>query len=290
MAGMQIQPMREGFGAIVTGFDPRTDFDAETCTRLRKLFDERSALVFRGLDLDHELQGKVCRMLLGDESLPLSRPDFDVSNKEPDGNGASGRLQFHADAMWHSGPPRLLSLYGKEVEAGVATTSVASGICAYQMLPADLRARVDRLRVVQITGPVPGRGGDDIVKPIRTREDSTEKDVVQICPRSGKKILYVCPQTTREIIGLPHDESEALLETLFSYLYRPENVYEHSWKNGDLLVLNNIAMQHARSYVDPFGPRRVLHKVILGASMADAEAPRFERVSRIAEPDGRQLM
>jgi taurine dioxygenase len=122
---------------------------------------------------------------------------------------------------------------------------------------------------------VPGRAGDDIVQPIRTREDSTTKDIVQICPRSGKKILYVCPQTSKEIVGLPYHESEELLLTLFSYLYRPENIYEHVWEIGDLLALNNIAMQHARSYVDPYGPRRVLHKVIAPVSQISGETPRF---------------
>jgi taurine dioxygenase len=286
MAGMQIRNTTEGFGSIIAGFDPRLDLGPETCDRLRRLFDERGALMFRGLNIDHDLQGQICRMLLGDESAPISKPDFDVSNKDPNANGASGRLQFHADSMWHPDPTRVLSLYGKEIELGAATTSVASGIRAYEVLPAELRARVDGLRAVQVTGPVPGRAGDDIVKPMRTREDSTEKDVVQICPRSGKRILYVCPQTTREIVGLSHGESEELLQTLFSYLYRPENIYEHTWRNGDLLVLNNIAMQHARSYVDPYGPCRVLHKVIAPVSMIGAEIPRFARVSPLTNQRG----
>jgi taurine dioxygenase len=272
---MQVRNIKEGFGAEIIGFDPQTGFDGETCRRLRQLFDERGALVFRGVKLDHDLQGKICRILLGDENASLSKPDFDVTNKEPEANGAKGSLQFHADSMWHPEPTQILSLYGTEVEPGAATTSIASGICAYDALPGDLRARIAGLRVVQVTGPVPGRGGDDIVKPIRTREDSTEKDIVQTCPRSGKKILYVCPQTTRNIIGLAPDESEALLQTLFSYLYSADNVFTHTWKNGDLLALNNIAMQHARSYVDPYGPRRTLHKVIAPVSQITAETPRF---------------
>jgi alpha-ketoglutarate-dependent taurine dioxygenase len=272
---MQVRDLKPGFGSFIAEFDPNAELVGEAGDRLRRLFDERGALIFRGLNIDHDTQGQICRALLGDDTASISHPDFDVSNKEPEANGASGRLQFHADSMWHPEPTRVLSLYGREIGGQVATTSIASGIHGYEMLPADLRARIEGLRCVQVTGPVPGRAGDDIVKPIRTREDSTEKDVVQICPRSGKKILYVCPQTSRNIVGMSPEASEELLQTLFSYLYRPENIYEHSWEIGDLLVLNNIAMQHARSYVDPYGPVRVLHKVIAPVSQIGAETPRF---------------
>jgi taurine dioxygenase len=274
---MHVRDLTPGFGSLIMDFDPSTELEGAAGGRLRTLFDERGALIFRGLNIDHNMQGEICRTLLGDILATISRPDFNVSNEEPEANGASGRLQFHADSMWHPEPTRVLSLYGTQVEPGVATTSVASGICGYEILPDDLRKRIANLRVVQVTGPVPGRAGDDIVQPIRTREDSTEKDIVQICPRSGKKILYVCPQTTRNVVGMAPEESEALLQELFSYLYRPENIYEHSWKIGDLLALNNIAMQHARSYVDPYGPRRVLHKVIAPVSQIQAETPRFAK-------------
>jgi alpha-ketoglutarate-dependent taurine dioxygenase len=272
---MQVRDIKPGFGSFITDFDPETELDGEAGARLRKLFDERGVVIFRGLDIDHDAQGRICRTLLGDLNASISRPDFDVSNKEPEANGASGRLQFHADSMWHPEPTRVLSLYGREIGGEVATTSIASGIYGYEILPEALRSRIANLRCIQVTGPVPGRAGDDIVKPIRTREDFTEKDVVQTCPRSGKKILYVCPQTSRNIVGMSPEESEALLQELFSYLYRPENIYEHTWQVGDLLALNNIAMQHARSYVDPYGPVRVLHKVIAPVSVIGAETPKF---------------
>jgi alpha-ketoglutarate-dependent taurine dioxygenase len=272
---MQVRDLTPEFGALITDFDVQTELSGAAADLLRTLFDERGALIFCGLDIGHEEQARICRTLLDDDNAPISPPDFEVSNKKPDASGASGRLQFHADAMWHPEPLRVLSLYGQEVGEGAAATLVASGIYGYESLPDHLRKTIANLRVVQVTGPVPGRAGDDISQPIRTREASVEKDIVQICPRSGKKILYVCPQTTRNVIGMTPEESERLLQELFSYLYRPENIYEHIWKNGDLLVLNNIAMQHARSYVDPYGPVRVLHKVVAPISKISSEIPRF---------------
>ena len=53
-----------------------------------------------------------------------------------------------------------------------------------------------------------------------------------------------------------------MLEELFAHLYAPENVFEHEWRQGDLVVWDNIAAQHARGNVEMEGPERSLRKVI----------------------------
>jgi taurine dioxygenase len=62
-------------------------------------------------------------------------------------------------------------------------------------------------------------------------------------------------------VGLGPDESEELLEELFQYLYAPANLLEHVWRNGDLVVWDNFAVQHARANVRTDGPARTLRKV-----------------------------
>jgi taurine dioxygenase len=79
---------------------------------------------------------------------------------------------------------------------------------------------------------------------------------------------------TARIEGLSDDESEALLEELFAHLYRPEAVFEHDWRQGDLVVWDNLAAQHARGNVKLQGPERTLRKVL---------AP-VQRVEGLARP------
>ena len=43
---------------------------------------------------------------------------------------------------------------------------------------------------------------------------------------------------------LAKDHSEALLRELFGCLYSPANVFEHRWEDGDLVIGDNIALQH----------------------------------------------
>jgi alpha-ketoglutarate-dependent taurine dioxygenase len=98
-------------------------------------------------------------------------------------------------------------------------------------------------------------------------------------PRTGETVLYVSQQQTREIDGLPESESEALLEELFSHLYRAEALYEHDWRNGDLVAWDNIAIQHARPNVTLEGPVRTLRKVFapIPPRSAKPTPPRFAK-------------
>lgn len=281
MASLQVRNILEGFGSEITGLDPCREIDEQTRRTLRQLFDDRGVLVFPKTEMDYVFQDKLCRLLIGDDSPGSAneRHPFYVSNKEEGGFAPYGRLMFHADMMWHPQPFQVLSLYGVTVAPGSATTSLASGVYAWQTLPDELRARVEKLQAVHITGQVYSRGGDDLLKPERTFEESSVKPVLYRHPRTGKPILYVSQQMTREIVGLAPGESESLLQELFAHLYRPDSVYEHHWHDGDLVIFDNIAMQHARGYVDANGPTRTLRKAIAPIPNMAAQVPRYAKAN-----------
>ena len=66
---------------------------------------------------------------------------------------------------------------------------------------------------------------------------------------------------TKNITEFSSEESEDLLEELFAHLYRPEVILKHVWRNGDLVVWDNLAIQHGRSNVTTSGPARTLRKI-----------------------------
>jgi len=279
MVACQIRNMDKGFGAEVIGLDPTKEIDAETKQALRKAFDDRGVLLLRGMDIEFAWQDKFCRMLIGDDTpgSTETRREMHVSNKEDDGLAPYGRLMFHADMMWHEEPFQVLSLYGVTTEPGSATTSLTSSASAWENLPEDLRKQAEGKHARHQTGQVYHRGGDDLTVPQRSVEVSTIKPMPLIHPRTGKPLLYASQQMTHNIVELPDDESEALLLKLFEHLYSPENVYEHEWEKGDLVVFDNITMQHARGNVERDGPTRTLRKVIAPIPKIKAEAPRYER-------------
>ena len=74
-------------------------------------------------------------------------------------------------------------------------------------------------------------------------------------------MLVVTQGMTKGILEVPSEASEDLLEEIFAHLYRPEGVYEHEWRNGDLIVWDNLAVQHGRPNVLLEGPARTLRKI-----------------------------
>ena len=68
--------------------------------------------------------------------------------------------------------------------------------------------------------------------------------VVRTHPETGRKALYVSPRHTLSVEDLPEDESEDLLMELFAVQQRPEHMYTHKWRLGDILVWDNRCTLH----------------------------------------------
>jgi alpha-ketoglutarate-dependent taurine dioxygenase len=154
----------------------------------------------------------------------------------------------------------------------------------WEMLPADLKAKVDGLEARHgHDDKYPNRGGDDdVIDAVFTEAKFTICDVARRHPRTGKTTLYVSQQVTQDIVGLSPDDNEELLEELFEHLYAPDNVYAHEWRTGDLVVWDNQALQHARSKVELEGPTRTLRKVFAPAPehINPGAMPTFSKVAQ----------
>jgi taurine dioxygenase len=283
MAKLQVSDLTPAFGAVVEGIDVKTPLDAESRELLQHTFDARGALYIHEPALTFDYQRYLCGLFLGaepgtEQSLAKSTPMF-ISNREPEANAPYGRLQFHYDMGWHPDPFQVLSLYAADVEPGAATTSLTSCAHAYDILPDDLRRRIEGLHAVHVTGQQ-YRGAEDetadLLRPQRTEEKSTTQPLVRLHPRTGRPLLYVSAMGTSHVVELPRAASDALLAELFAVLYDPALVYEHNWRNGDLVIFDNLLMQHARGDVLADGPARTLRKVIAPVAYRDIESPKFE--------------
>jgi alpha-ketoglutarate-dependent taurine dioxygenase len=269
MAQLGIRPLAPAFGAEITGFDPKMPLDDETCAILRHQFDTRGVLLFRDLDIDHAYQVYLCRMLIRQEhfadgestgQVPIE-DNFYISNKRPESAAPFGRLQFHSDMMWSAQPFQILSLYAVEVEEPAVPTTFVSATHAWATLPDNLRSRVEGLDVRHTAGEVRRHDLTDVLVSTVERPPSTTLPIGYRHPRTGQPILYICEQMTERIVGFTPGDSESLLEELFSHLYNPANQWNQEWRNSDLVVWDNLAIQHARPNVHADGPARTLRKV-----------------------------
>jgi taurine dioxygenase len=287
MTKLQTRDLTPAWGSEVLGLDPATELGDDDVELLRRTFDERSLLLFRDLDIDDAYQQHLAKLVIGHDGPTGDGKDVDaadaffVSNREEDGGAPFGRLLFHSDMMWAESPFHVLTLYGLDVEPPVVPTVFTSSAHAWTTLPDDLRARVGGKHAVHMTGQR-NRGlepGGELLQPIRENVQSTTKPVPYEHPRTGRELLYVCQMMTDHIVELPADESEELLEELFAHLYSDAAIWKHEWRQGDLVMWDNMALQHARPDVDKDGPVRTLRKVIAPKPTIKAETPKFTKAS-----------
>jgi taurine dioxygenase len=191
---------------------------------------------------------------------PVLRGSLDnylVSNVHEDGLLGKRELLFHNDIPYVPAPYLGASLHALEVDDGVSATRFASSFRAWERLPDDLKRRVENLNALHIKGRAIGQrtrmtdlkpGDACAVHALIGRQEQTDR-----------RYIFACVEMTGLIAGLPEAESEAVLQELFSHLYAPEEIYEHRWQVGDIVIWNNLAIQHARSEIS--GGRRTLQRV-----------------------------
>ena len=81
-------------------------------------------------------------------------------------------------------------------------------------------------------------------------------------PESGVPILNLSPTAAKEILGLPPQEAEELLDYLVDFTCREERAYIHRWEEGDAILWDNWRTLH-KTYGHPKRYPRVMHRTTL---------------------------
>jgi taurine dioxygenase len=91
--------------------------------------------------------------------------------------------------------------------------------------------------------------------------------VVRNHPITGRKCIYVCEGYTTRILDIPERESRELLDLLSVQVTKPQYVYRHRWRVGDLLVWDNCAVQHLASFDYALPLRRLMERTTVEGSV-----------------------
>ena len=268
MAEFDITPLSPALGAEIRGVDFSGPMDAEIIADIRQALLEHLVLVFRCGEISEDEQlgfaghfgptigaRAALRMDGGDRRLMV------ISNVRengvPIGALPDGELMFHSDSVYLEKPLLGATLYAEEIPSTGGNTLFANMYAAYEALPAEIRKEISGLRAVNVfdyeTQVKSGRFD-------RTTSPHAMHPVVRTHPETGRKALYVNRLMTEEIVGLPADKSEELLQTLFAHAENRDHVYEHVWQLDDLVMWDNRCTQHARRDF-PADERRLLRRV-----------------------------
>lgn len=235
--------------------------------QLRELYEREGLIVFRDLKLSMEEQCELCRVF--GPVLDSPYENYYVSNARKDGHLGTMELQWHNDVPYLPKPYLAAALHAVEVAPGASSTQFASGMRAYERLPAILRERIAGLNALQVKQRHSDRSNR--LTDLQPGDLCTVHPVVRRQERTGRPYVFVNQNMTALVIGLEAAESDALLAELFDALYVRDDVYEHVWQPGDLVIWDNLAVQHARGRVST-EPRTLQRVSITELSYAEQYA------------------
>ena len=249
---MKTSPLANGYVIEIVDFSLRSAFN---CNKSRftlcDLLLADKVLIFRNqfLEEDEHVQaaslfGEVHKESAeGENSKPRIRY---VSNKpmsEAKTILPQGKLHFHSDYCFDPKPYKATTLNAIEVPNQGGETLFSDVASAYEKLPDQLKTMLVSLTALN---------SYDGSRTIRSQDQSPDE---KICnhpciirhPETGEPLLFVNRLMTTKINELNPDEGADLLERLFDLIEAKENIYRHSWKAGDFVIWDNLAVQHART-------------------------------------------
>jgi taurine dioxygenase len=252
VSSIETKPL-EPFG-VGLDVDLRVPLAGDDQDEFRRLFAENDLLLLRNqrLTLDDQVRvmGYLGEVLASSEGRGQIRHDNGLK---------TSALAFHSDLAFSPEPLRAISLHALQV--GDTSTRFASARRAYGRLSDHQRTVLEGTNALHVWPTDLGLRNRDAV--VDSRLPRATHPAVWRQPEGGKPILFVCENSTDSLIGFSADESEALLGELFDELYSPDVLLEHHWTAGDLIIWDNLAVQHGRADIGQHGPR-ILQRVALG--------------------------
>jgi taurine dioxygenase len=265
-------------GAEVLGLDLSQPLSGEDFARLHRAHLDHHVLVFRDQDITPSQQVAFSRRF-GPLQIHVLRqfqlahePEVLVisnirENGEPIGLGDAGHF-WHSDLSYKETPSLGSMLHAQELPEEGGDTLFANQHTAWEALPDPLKRAVDGLkaehsylaRYEELRARNPWR-------PALTQTQIGEvrpavHPVVRTHPETGRKALFVSEHFTTRIIGLPEDESRALLDELFDHSTRPEHIYRHRWQPQDMVFWDNRSLMHLAAGC-PADQRRKLYRTTI---------------------------
>lgn len=307
---IEFSPLKS-FGAEVIGLDLTSPVADSVKAEVRAAWLDHGLLLFRGLGVNSEVQIDLSKWfgdLLENEdnyalkslSLKGSKELIEVSRGGTpmgpsyfiDGKLKAGYLFWHQDLVYtpsicKGSLLRMVKMCDEGGETGWIDTAKV-----YDALSKEMKVRIEgmevrhRLRIscegVPFGLPKSLRQATQQEAPYTGTSVALLPDVVhplvQTHPDTGRKSLGIAPLTLVEILGIPREESDALLRELVEFTLQPQFMFVHAWKENDMVVWDNRRTIHSvLGY--PYGQQRIAHRATLAGEMNSGRY--YEKAERV---------
>ena len=277
---LEIIPTGAALAAEVRGLDLSEPTDDRTFAVIEHAYDEYGVLFFRDQRITPEQQvaftrrfGEIEFNIFGERWSVPGCPEIVVvsnitDNGMPIGIRRAGE-NWHSDMCYTARPPRGTILYAIETPElyglPLGDTEFASAAAAWDALPESLRRRIEGRRAVfdftaRKRSFPPTREEIERNPPVR-------HPIVRTHPKTERKCLYVMRDDCTGIEGIATEEAEALICALADHIVKPQFIYRHHWRRGDLLMWDNCTVQHRAIQDYDLPQRRKMHRTTMGGAV-----------------------
>lgn len=265
---LDLHPVAGAMGAEIRGLDLSQPLDEATFAALHAAFLEHIVLVFPDQDLSPEAQVAFTARFGPVEPHPLTsrrgvegHPEILVIENRPGTRGARNDT-WHSDISFSQTPPALSVLHGIAVPEGKGDTMFCNMVAAWDDLSESLRDLLRPLRAEHSALYLARRNADpdNNARSIEALPEAVLHPVCRRHPESGRETLFVNPAFTHRFEDMSDEESAPLLDFLAGHASRPENVYRHHWRRGDVVMWDNRAAMHYGVYDYGDGDERYMHR------------------------------
>ena len=274
---MEIIRLGNALGAEIRGIDIAKALSDAEIDVIRKAWHTHHIIVFRDIDWTPDEHTAFSRRFgeLDDhaatpnDSLEGYPELLEVTNIPKNGKPSPTRTagrNWHSDYAYTNRPANSSMLYCTQKPSVGGDTMFCNMARAYDELSDKMKDIVGDLQSVYDFNMVAGAkdrspGNLDELNAINP---PIAHPCVRIHNESGVKALYVSERTSH-FDGMSAAESAPIIRYLCDHATRPENVYRHQWRVGDLVCWDNrTAMHLALGDFDPAEPRHMLRSTVQG--------------------------
>ena len=268
--------LSDPLGGEIYGLDLSKPIDAEMKEAIYNALLQYHVLVFRNQMLTRDQQGQfaenygeleshVGRLRNGKRYSVIN----DITNIQPDGKKIPklvnrGPNHWHTDKSYHEIPSAITMLHGKQVPSKGGETLFTNMRLAYEALSSDMKARVDGLKVVHSWEANRKNVGETPATEAQKRErPPVTHPLIRTHPDTGTKALYIGTHIDK-IVDMSREDSDALVEELMEHSIQSHFRYDHTWKQGELVMWDNRSLMHrGNTNYDMANEARVLQRTVI---------------------------
>ncbi len=278
---MKVNKIGDAMGAEITGIDLSKPLDVADVQTVLGAFHDNQVIAIRDQNLTPGQLITFSRHLgpLEDQlNARYTLPDFPevlvLSNDLKDGKPIGlidGGDFWHSDSSHREKPSMATILHSKQNPNMGGDTQFANMYLAYETLPEEFKERIEGLKAIHAVSKLKNKR----VKVSERRPDAKDHYEMQKSipdqiwplarthPVTGRKALYVSERFTIGIEGVAEDEADEILEVLFEHQVKPEFIYTHKWKDGDLVIWDNRCVIHRGVGGYSYPDVRTMHRTVV---------------------------